>query len=247
MGGEPGRPAQLDPVGAPKGRWRPDEPGVPVTSPAAIDVSDMYPVHNALRTTLAAAPRLVGGVDDGDTGRRDLIANFYTNVISFLHVHHDGEEVLVFPKLRERCPDQRDLVERIAAQHRDVDKLVGDSTDLLRRWQSGEAGERDTCARTLKALGDRLTEHLDDEERLLLPLCATNLSEEEWGALPGHALGSFDGDKVWLILGLIRQNMTEEQRDRMLAHMPPPAVEMWTGFGESAFLALMDEVGPLTA
>ncbi len=216
-----------------------------MTGPSTIDVSDMYPVHRALRETLAAAPRLVGTVGEGDEARRDLVANFYGNVIAFLHVHHSGEEELVFPKLRTRCPDDQEVIERIAAQHRDVDELVSQSTALLASWGSGTADDRDDCARTLEVLGQTMAEHLDDEEQLVLPLCAATLSEEEWGALPGHALGAFDGDKVWLILGLIRRNMTQEQRDRMLAHMPPPAVEMWTGFGEASFEALMSEVGPL--
>jgi len=218
-----------------------------VTSAATIDVSDMFAVHRALRDTLEAAPRLVGDVPAGDAARRELVANFYANVIAFLEVHHHGEEELVFPLLRERRPDDVDLVERIAAQHRDVDRLTAESVALLERWQSGEEGERTACGAALRALGERLVEHLDDEERLLLPLCAASLSEAEWGALPGHALGTFEGDKVWLILGLIRQRMTQEQRDHMLANMPPPAVEMWTGFGERSFVELMGELGPLTA
>jgi hypothetical protein len=49
---------------------------------------------------------------------------------------------------------------------------------------------------------------------------------------------------VWLILGLIRDQMTQAQRDQMLAHMPPPAVEMWTSMGEQAYKNLLAEVGP---
>jgi hypothetical protein len=54
-------------------------------------------------------------------------------------------------------------------------------------------------------------------------------------------MGAFAGDKIWLILGLIRQQMNDEQR----ARKPPPAVEMWTSVGESSFNQLMAEVGPL--
>ena len=78
----------------------------------------------------------------------------------------------------------------------------------------------------------------------MLPLCAEHLSVEEWGALPGHALASFDGDKVWLILGPVPDQMAPEQRELMLANMPPPAVDMWTGFGEQAYKNLVAEVGP---
>lgn len=212
---------------------------------SAIDVSDMYPVHNAFRDTLSAAPHLVRGVPDGDDARRDLIANFYGNIIAFLHVHHDGEEELVFPLLRERCPDDLVLIESIASQHRDVDDLVNQSVAFLDQWTTGSAEAQAQCADTLKALGVAMTEHLDDEETRLLPLCSTTLTEQEWGALPGHGMAAFAGDKIWLILGLIRQRMNDEQRARMLAFMPPPAVEMWTNLGEPSFNRLMAEIGPL--
>ena len=35
--------------------------------------------------------------------------------------------------------------------------------------------------------------------------------------LPGHGMAAFDGDKIWLILGLIRERMNDEQRAAMLA------------------------------
>ena len=36
--------------------------------------------------------------------------------------------------------------------------------------------------------------------------------------------------------------MTEVQRAAMLEHMPPPALEMWNGFGEQAFKEYSAEV-----
>ena len=48
---------------------------------------------------------------------------------------------------------------------------------------------------------------------------------------------------MWLILGLVRQRMTQAQRDEMLAHMRAPTVEMWTTMGEASFGNLMAEVG----
>src|SRR3984885_7387284 len=208
----------------------------------AIDVSDMFAVHQALRDSLSAAPRLVAGIDADDEARSALVSSFYDNVIAFLHAHHEGEEALIFPLLRERCPGQLEMIDTVAAQHRDVDELVTKSVELLEGWSAGDAAAKDGCAQSLGALGQRMREHLDDEEQQLLPLCATNLTEQEWGALPGHALGSFTGDKVWLILGLIREHMTDEHRAEMLAHMPPPAAEMWTTIGEKSYIEMMDEV-----
>jgi hypothetical protein len=203
----------------------------------------MLAVHQALRDSLGCAPELVLAVDPADGARVGLITNFYDNVLSLLHVHHDGEEKLIFPLLRERCPARLDTVEQMEAQHSDVVGLIQRSEGALGAWAGGEPTGQTASAGALGDLSARLDQHLSDEERELLPLCADHLSPEEWGALPGHALGSFDGDKVWLILGLIRQRMTQEQRDQMLAHMPPPAVEMWTSMGEQAYKNLVAEVG----
>ena len=208
------------------------------------DVSDMFAVHQVLRDSLGSAPQLVRGVDASDTARVQMITNLFDNILAFLHVHHDGEEKLVFSLLRERCPDQRDMLDQMAAQHAEVVGLIEESAGALSTWGAGREAAQDQSAAALGELAARLEEHLGDEERLVLPLCAENLSLAEWGALPGHALGSFTGDKVWLILGLIRDRMTQAQRDEMLAHMPPPAVDMWTSMGEQAYKNLVAEVGP---
>jgi hemerythrin-like domain-containing protein len=208
------------------------------------DVTEMTAVHQVFRDTLSAAPKLIDAVDAGDTERTELVKNFYANVIAFLAVHHEGEDELLYPLLKERAPEQRELIERVNAQHHDVEDLVAKSRAALNAWNSTDAAAQEHAAATLAQLGDRLTEHLDDEEVEMLPLCAEHISLPEWGALPAHAMQNFDGDKIWLILGLIRARFTQAQRDDMLAHMPPPAVEMWTGFGEQAYNDLTAQIGP---
>jgi hemerythrin-like domain-containing protein len=205
------------------------------------DTTEMLAVHRALRTALAAAPVLVGEIAPGDQARTELIANYYGNVIDFLAVHHHGEDLLMFPLLRDRCPDQIETIDRVNAQHHDVDDGVAEATDLVSRWPA-DADVQQRLGASLEGLGQRLTQHLDEEERDMLPLCAAHLSMEEWGALPAHAMGNFAGDKPWLALGLVFEQMTPEQRQNALDHMPPPAREMWTGMGESAFATLIADV-----
>ncbi len=207
------------------------------------DVTEMFAVHQALRDSLGSAPQLVDGVSASDTERVELITNLYDNVLDFLHVHHDGEEQLIFPRLRERCPEQLELLDLMAAQHADVVALVQRSAGSLSAWAGGESAAQADAASALGELAGRLEEHLGEEERRVLPLCAEHLSIEEWAALPGHAMGSFSGDKIWLVLGLIRERMTQTQRDEMLATMPPPAVEMWSTMGEQAYKNLIAAVG----
>jgi hemerythrin-like domain-containing protein len=203
------------------------------------DVTEMYAVHGVFRDTLGAAPRLIGDIAPGDAARVDQIANYYDNILYFLEAHHDGEEVIVFPRLRERCPDDAALLDSLEEEHKEALKLLAAARGPLAEWPRADgptaAVAQTAVAESLEALRAQLVEHLDEEETRALPLCAEHILAEEWGQLPGDALAGYQGDKVWLILGLIRQRMTQEQRDAMLEHMPPPPRDMWINFGENAF------------
>jgi iron-sulfur cluster repair protein YtfE (RIC family) len=199
------------------------------------DTTNMFAVHGVFRDSLGAAPTLVGGIAPGDAERVALIANYYENILSFLEAHHEGEEELVFPLLRERCAGVDALMDQMAEEHHEAVALLGEARVSLAAWPGGDAAAQRAAQERLDALGTHLLEHLEDEEANLLPLAAEHLSMEEWGALPGHGMANFHGDKIWLILGLIQERMTDDQRAEMLEHMPPPALDMWTGFGEQAF------------
>ena len=211
------------------------------TAEARPDTSDMLAVHNALRTSLSSAPEFVASAA-GDRERRAMIANYYDNVLRFLEVHHHGEEELVFPLLMERCPDQRDLVAEAEGEHEAVIGLIASADERRAVWETEGDPASDALVDALVALNETLCPHLDSEEATILPIAGENLTPEEWGRLPGHAMMGFSGDKIWLILGIIREQMTPEQRDQMLANMPPPAREMWQGMGEASFNELMAEV-----
>ncbi len=209
------------------------------------DTSDMAAVHKVFRLSLDSAPELVGSAA-GDDVRRALIANYYDNVGAFLTAHHDGEDQLVYPLLIERAPDHRAVLELGERQHEDVLPLKDAVTASVDSWRAQGDSQAPRLLRSLQALDDVLSPHLDYEEAEVVPLATEHLTVEEWGALPGHTLGTFDGDKVWLIMGLVRENFTQEQRDAMLEHLPPPARQMWETMGEASFDELIAQVRQTT-
>ncbi len=97
------------------------------------DTSDMVAVHQVFRSSFSSAPELFGSVD-GDAGRRELIADYYANVLAFLEVHHEGEDALVFPLLAERAREQEPLIERMRAQHDEAVALLEVARDTLTSW-----------------------------------------------------------------------------------------------------------------
>jgi hypothetical protein len=201
----------------------------------------MAAVHEVFRSSLASAPAFVVSAQ-GDEFRRAIIAHYYSNLMSFLEVHHDGEEKIIFGSLMERAPDSRSTIELAQAQHHEVIELIESVKGNLDSWSQQGDSKASDVSDSLGALAGVLVAHLDQEEAEIVPLAGEHMTAEEWGALPGHAMKSYTGDKIWLILGLIRENFTQQQRHLMLENMPPPAVEMWQTFGEASFNELIGQI-----
>ncbi len=206
------------------------------------DVSDMFAVHKALTGALDAAPTYVAkaGVD---SERVEVIGSFYENVIELLHVHHTGEDELVYPVLEERCGESRSELERIDDQHKLLHAPMDAGRSAIATWRAAPSTDNaQAVIDAIASIADPLRSHLAEEETVMLPIASKWMSPEEWGRLPGHDLMIFRADKPWLGLGLVREQLNQEQCDGMLAGMPPEMRTMWTEQMEPAFNAFIAEV-----
>jgi hypothetical protein len=203
--------------------------GIPAqATPPLADTSGMAQVHRVFRDAVAAAPSLIGSAAARGAARVDLVASYYANVLALLHAHHDGEDELIWPILLQRAPDQAAEVHRIAGQHGDVASALEAASAAIAAWQQArDAVTGSAAAAAVATLGTALLAHLDEEEAFIVPLAAQHILAPEWGELPGHALRNFSGDKMWLVLGLIREQMSARQLTMMDDHMPPPVLAMW--------------------
>jgi hypothetical protein len=184
--------------------WSTTEPA----SPAPLPCEDAGISHErSTRLSFLRQPRALGTLRNPrlSTGQQTCCAG---NLLRFLNVHHEGEDALIWPKLVARVPVRADLVQEMASDQKRIDGLMRAVAEALPGWLDvlGRPGCRPAG---------------------VVPLCADHLSPAEWREMPARALAAFDGDKVWMILGLIRPNMDQEQRVAMLAHIPPPARDMW--------------------
>jgi hypothetical protein len=199
--------------------------------------------HGLFRDAFGQASDLIGASANGDRERAAKVGSFYENVLAFLRVHHGAEDELLWPLLRERAPQHTALLDRMEDQHAAVEEVTGSADRAVAAYASAPTQEHAAALVTaVRRLAIELDSHLVDEEREILPLAATTLSQDEWGAMPGWAMGHFQGDKPWLILGLIFEQMTSEERAITLEHMPPPVGEMWSERGEHDFMAFRSEV-----
>lgn len=212
-------------------------------APPLADTSDMIEMHRVFRDCFGQPSRLVGSVAAGDSERAAVVASYYANVLRLLRGHHEGEDLLVTPKLLQRNPDQAELIGRIASQHADVVGLIDDAEQRLDAWAQSPDGPAQTeLIQALERLDAVLTAHLDAEEAEILPIAARSMNVVEWGELPSDGMQRFGGDKLWLIMGLIRDELSTEHRAQMDEHMPPPVAAMWADSGQVMYAEFMERL-----
>jgi hypothetical protein len=214
------------------------------SEPTKADTSDMAAVHAVFRGAVDAAPKLIGEVADGDSSRAAVVASYYHNVLRLLDVHHQGEDLLVTPLLADRSSaEDAKRAQEIANQHNDVHAPLAEAEAAVDQWaKNPDSASRARAVEAVQQLGAILVPHLDVEEEFVVPLAALHLSAEEWGQLPQHGMQNFSGDNVWLVVGLIRESMTDEQRQAMLDSMPPPVSEAWRNVGQAEFEVCIAEI-----
>ncbi len=207
------------------------------------DTSDMLIPHGLFRSNLAQAGDIVTAVRAGDGEQLAIVSNYVDNLLRFLDAHHGGEDAVVWPVLAQRDPTAAALLARMEAQHHAIHELREKAEALLQRWTaSGDPEDGRALSAALKGLAAELEVHFGEEEAEILPLASRYMSAEEWGALPGHAMQHYTGDKLWLLLGLVFEQMTQEQLDAVLPHMPAPVIEMWNTSGKAQFDSLITRV-----
>ena len=206
------------------------------------DVSDMYAVHKALLGALDAVPDYIAGTQL-DSDRVEVIGSFIENVIEFLHVHHSGEDELIYPLLLQRCAESRSELKRIDDQHKLLYAPMDAGRSAVAVWRAAPSTDHaQAVTDAVASIAETLRPHLAEEETVMLPIAAQWISPEEWGRQAGHNMMSFRADKPWLMVGLVREQLDQEHRDGMLAGMPPEMRTMWTEQMEPAFNGFIAEV-----
>jgi hemerythrin-like domain-containing protein len=107
-----------------------------------------------------------------------------------LHVHHEGEDELLYPKLIERVPEQAPMTEHVDHEQQLIKTALDETSAACATWRqrpSAETGE--ALAASLDHLNEVVQPHLDDEEQKVVPLAAVTLTQQEWDALGKHSVG----------------------------------------------------------
>jgi hypothetical protein len=135
-------------------------------------------VHRILRRDLDTVERLALEVASGMSGS-DLEAELRELKTSgplwqlkvsclrycrFVHMHHNAEDVLLFPALRAADPSIAPVVDRLEADHLRVSDLLDAVEAGAQRLTNGVGDARERVVLGLEELHAHLLEHLDYEE-----------------------------------------------------------------------------------
>jgi hemerythrin-like domain-containing protein len=188
-----------------------------------VDTHEMVLIHRVIRREFGQLPRLFRSAAN-DRARSKIIGAHAREMLDFLYTHHTGEDELLFPLLRKRTTLDPDLMDRMDAQHAQVDDTVTAVNAELPVWTtSADAAAGERMAARIEAMMPTLIDHLAEEEQKLLPVVSVTLTQSEWDALGKHGMSAIPLTRRLVILGHITEEADDAERQRFMQVIPAPA------------------------
>ncbi len=177
----------------------------------------MRRVHRVFLWAYDEAPGLVRSVTAGDRERSGYVADVLGNIDKLLHVHHEGEDVLMYPKLAARAPACALHVEEMLEQHAAVAERLTRIAPIRDQWgRTAEPALAEDLAAQYQSLSTLLKSHLRREVTEVTPAVEKVITEKEMEEMASHGVDAFDKKVVLAYLGMIlATNPLPEQREFM--------------------------------
>jgi len=223
----------------------------PDSEPLGCDTSDLIQVHRIFRWLYNELPGLVRGVDDGDVGRADVVADYASMDFSALHLHHESEDLLLWDRLVERSPGCAAHVELMRVQHAQVAAELREVEPLVEPWRAqADAATRDRLAAGIERVRDTLIGHLRREEDDIMPVAGTVLTQSEWDEMGEHARAGIQEsrkecprDVMAIQLGLMLATVPPDERPAWAkANLPAPVRLLYSLLLKRRYERAMDEL-----
>lgn len=209
----------------------------------AIEVREMFAIHDCLRKEISALPLRVKATADGDSRRASEVGEHVSLMLMVLDHHHTAEDVKLWPLLEERVPDNLDLFHEMEAQHGQLHPLIETANTEVVAWMTDPSAEnRAALHTTLIRLEKLLLSHLGQEEAEILPIIAETLSQEEFNAIGERGRAEVPPDKMPIVLGLILDDTTADVRDLVWNNLPPEAQQGFEQFGRPMYVAYRERL-----
>ncbi|MFI6921874.1 hemerythrin domain-containing protein [Nonomuraea spiralis] len=138
--------------------------------------------HRAMRADTRRLAEVMSAIAAGEeqAGQERLraITTFTAKLCAGIHHHHQAEDNVLWPVIVRSAGAEVDLSD-LTDDHAALDPLLEEITTAAGQLGGdGQAARR--MAKSLTSLADLLDEHIEEEERLIFPVVATYVSEEDW-------------------------------------------------------------------
>jgi iron-sulfur cluster repair protein YtfE (RIC family) len=148
----------------------------------------MNAAHAAFRRDLERMAAAATPANLCDPARRASILNGWTMFKGQLHIHHDAEDRILWPRLRQRLATSQaalSTLDAMDAEHARIDPLLAAVDTAFTAATAGPtAGPGGTdVAAAVEELAASLSDHLSHEEREAMPMVGEALSDREWRAV----------------------------------------------------------------
>jgi hypothetical protein len=219
-------------------------PAAPRTGGA--DTSDYAVIHRAIRSAGYALAEAAGSLSVAERPRMLAFVRYWKGHTGEILAHHGIEDVIFFPALRERVPEVGDVLDELDREHHVLDRLMLECTGAIDRVVDGAAPTAAVAA--LRRLADVMGDHLDLEDREVVPLFGEHFSADEYAALTKAAIKQTGlGKQAAFTVPYVGYWALPEERAGLLAQAPLPFRVLYRltrrGHGRLAALAL----GPAAA
>lgn len=183
-----------------------------------IDLTVMVGAHAAFRRDLAHLAR-AAEKPETDPARLLAVANGWTTFKRQLLNHHQMEDQIIWPRLRERFdsrPEALSVLDEMEHEHGFIDPLLAAADEA---FAAGDPGRGDV----LDELVGKLSAHLEHEERDALRLIGEAITPAQWQqanqammARPGVMQEVAPEMFAWIL-----EDADEEQVAKVFANLPP--------------------------
>ncbi|WP_394249494.1 hemerythrin domain-containing protein [Arthrobacter pityocampae] len=198
-------------------------PPVPVGPILCTGTAAMRRIHRFFLWAYDEAPGLVRSVGPGDTSRAAYVGEVLGNFDNVLHVHHQGEDLLMYPKLTERAPACALHVEQMLAQHRQVAERLNTIAPFRLRWmETADPHMGRELAERYADLSGVLQVHLRREVTEMMPVVDKVLTEKEGNEVGQHGIETFDKKFMVGYLGMVLATNPPDDRKELFKEIPLP-------------------------
>ena len=213
----------------------------PTSTPSTSDPWEMALIHSLIRRGFEQAREAV--LAPGALARADAVAEYVGFHLDGLKAHHSSEDELIWPALYERAGMSAALIRRMEEQHVGLHDALDTTRRELAAWETAPTAERSgTLATSLGTVVDRLSEHLNEEERDVVPLIAAHVTQAEWDDLGKAAFSKFTPRQRFIAMGEMLEASSPTEAARMLAGLPAPIKVIWRLVGRRRYQRFMAEV-----